>query len=417
MINNSIAYIQFPGSNTENETINMIKKCGMSPHPHFWNDEPKNLDKYSGYIILGGFSFEDRSRSGIIASLEPVMQEIKKQAQAGKPVLGICNGAQILVESGLVPGNNDLSTLVSLTDNKRVIKNKIIGTGYYNTWCYVKPNPNASSAFTKEGGSILKVPIAHAEGRFVLDKDLSNVVLEKNLITYRYCNENGDEIEDFPVNPNGSFGNAAAISNISGNVMAMMPHPERTINGEGDEIFENLREYINSSDKVSYKSLNFESKKIKINSFEKKNDSKEVLVSTIISDNEALSVEKCINNLGFNVKIKKYLHYEIEGVCDSDLEGVLATDVLFNPSKEYVSKIKRDSSKKHFLTRSYDDVHGKSLLQALRIRFGFDSLSSLKKGVIWEIAFNGDAPRKKDVDLILNSHIFANPISQACHEY
>ena len=76
MKNNSIAYIQFPGSNTENETVNILKKHGMLPRSHFWNDSAKLLDQYAGYVILGGFSFEDRSRSGIIASMEPVVGEL-----------------------------------------------------------------------------------------------------------------------------------------------------------------------------------------------------------------------------------------------------------------------------------------------------------------------------------------------------
>ena len=131
MKNNSIGYIQFPGSNTENETVNMLKKHGMLPHSHLWNDSAKLLDQYAGYVILGGFSFEDRSRSGIIASMEPVVGEIKKQSLLGKPVLGICNGAQILVESGLVPGNENFNTIASLADNKRLVGDKIVGTGYY----------------------------------------------------------------------------------------------------------------------------------------------------------------------------------------------------------------------------------------------------------------------------------------------
>ena len=89
MKNNAIAYIQFPGSNTENETVNTLKRCGFDPQPHFWNDPSDLLNNYSGYVILGGFSFEDRSRSGIIASLEPVVNKIKTQAMLGKPVLVI----------------------------------------------------------------------------------------------------------------------------------------------------------------------------------------------------------------------------------------------------------------------------------------------------------------------------------------
>jgi len=88
MAKKKIAYLQFPGSNTENETKNILLKHGMSPRGHFWNDSTEKLKYYDGFIILGGFSFEDRSRSGIIASLEPVVNELKNQALLGKPVLG-----------------------------------------------------------------------------------------------------------------------------------------------------------------------------------------------------------------------------------------------------------------------------------------------------------------------------------------
>ena len=416
MKNNSIAYIQFPGSNTENETANMLKKHGMLPRPHFWNDSAKLLDGYAGYVILGGFSFEDRSRSGIIASMEPVVGEIKKQVLLGKPVLGICNGAQILVESGLVPGNENFNTIASLAENKRLVGDKIVGTGYYNTWCYIKPNPRARSAFVKRGCSVLRVPIAHAEGRFIFNKDLGREISNKNLITYQYCNELGDVLEDFPTNPNGSFGNAAAISNIPGNVMAMMPHPERTLNGEADDIFEGLKNYISSEKEFSYSALNYESKKISIKKFEGASEKTEVLVSTIIADNEAASVEKCINKLGVDVKIKKYIHYEIGAESKIGLEEIFATDVLFNPNKEYVTSLKEDKKKQRFLVRNIDDIQGKSTLQTLRNRFGFTNISSVNRGVVWEININSNAA-KKDVDLILNSHIFANPISQECHEY
>ena len=99
-----IAFIQFPGSNTENETVAALERNNMVAVPHFWNDPPSQLRACDGYILLGGFSYEDRSRSGIIASLDPIIEEIKKEVVLGKPVLGICNGAQILVESGIVPG-------------------------------------------------------------------------------------------------------------------------------------------------------------------------------------------------------------------------------------------------------------------------------------------------------------------------
>src|SRR5215208_2855516 len=98
-----IAIIQFPGSNCERETILAVKRAGMDPVEFLWNESTDRLAAMDGYIIVGGFSYEDRSRAGIIAALDPVMHELTIQSESGKPILGICNGAQILVETGLVP--------------------------------------------------------------------------------------------------------------------------------------------------------------------------------------------------------------------------------------------------------------------------------------------------------------------------
>ena len=99
-----------------------------------------------------------------------------------------------------------------------------------------------------------------------------------------------------------------------------------------------------------------------------------------------------------------------------DFESLVATDTFFNPSKEYISKIDKNLDVDRFLVRSKEDIHGQSITQTLRDRFNFISLKSVQKGVIWEVKINSSS-RKKDVDLILNSHIFANPVSQECHEY
>src|SRR5579872_2514139 len=171
----NIAIVQFPGSNCERETMLAVKRAGMQPIEFLWNESREKLQAMDGYIIIGGFSYEDRSRAGIIAALDPVMQEIKAQSELGKPILGICNGAQVLVETGLVPGleNNKLGMV--LTENKRIAKGKIIGTGYYNTWVHMRLSDEYQrNAFTRHltPKAILTVPIAHAEGRFVLTEAL-----------------------------------------------------------------------------------------------------------------------------------------------------------------------------------------------------------------------------------------------------
>jgi len=411
-----IAYIQFPGSNTETETVATIERNNMVAVPHFWNESFEKLKKYDGYIVLGGFSYEDRSRSGIIASLEPIVAQLKQEVVLGKPLLGICNGAQILVEAGIVPGNKNFDTVVGLTENKRIKSGQIVGTGYYNTWCHVRANKKSKSAFIEKAGEPFYIPIAHAEGRFVMDKDLLKAVKNDNLITYQYCGKDGKVDPNFPTNPNGSAENIAALGNVSGNVMAIMPHPERTINGEGDSIFRALHKFLKKEEGFSYKALSYSAKKIEVSPFEKPSQTKELLVSMIISDNEAGSVEKCIQNLGGNTTIKKYLHFEIETDKETDMDEVYKTDVLFNPSKEFVAALENQKNVKRFLVREKENIEGKKIKEVLQKRFGFSGVKDVKKGVVWEIASKKNQ-LKKDVDLIVNSHILFNPISQVCNEY
>ena len=173
----NIGVIQFPGSNTERETGLAIKRSSMRPVEVLWNATSEKVKRCDGYIITGGFSFEDRSRAGVVASLDPIMGTLKEEAEKGKPIFGICNGAQILVESGLVPGTEKNQTSIALTDNKRIQNDHVVGTGYYNTWADLKISvPPESTAFTRHlnSGEIIHIPFAHAEGRFIIPDKLLN---------------------------------------------------------------------------------------------------------------------------------------------------------------------------------------------------------------------------------------------------
>ena len=145
-----VAIIQFPGSNTERETFIACARNNINAVEFLWNDDHNKLDQFDGYIIVGGFSYEDRSRAGVIAAQDEIIKEIIIQSESGKPVLGICNGAQILVESGMVPGLRNYEIGAALTENKRVKSGKILGQGYYNVWTNLKMNVDpARSAFYK----------------------------------------------------------------------------------------------------------------------------------------------------------------------------------------------------------------------------------------------------------------------------
>ena len=412
-----VAIIQFPGSNTERETFMACNRAGLNPVEFLWNESHDALKDFSGFIIVGGFSYEDRSRSGVIASIDPIINIIKKESEKGKPVLGICNGAQILVESGMVPGINKYYLSSSLTNNKRVVNKEVLGTGYYNSWahisCAIDPNKSAFTRLLNSGESI-HIPFAHAEGRFVIPESLLEILINNDQIPFRYCDNNGNIINEFPTNPNGSMYNIAALSNASGNVMAIMPHPERTVNG--DKIFLSMHDYINSGykQKISFINYKFDNENAKI--YTPENKGLEWVVNMIITDNEASSVESALNRIGVYVSIQRMTHWEIIGGGESSYSEIEKSGELFNSNKEYIHEYKPDGEGVTFLIRQKEDMLGTQKKQSLTERFNIQDIIEIRHGVLWNIKVksgNFDRAIKK----ILDSQILYNPFSQKCYKY
>jgi len=260
-----IAVIQFPGSNCEHETLVAAQSAGLRGEIFRWNRSAQELCDFDGYIIPGGFSYQDRLRAGSIASKEPVMDTLKEEAEKGKPILGICNGFQILVESGLLPGLDGVGA--ALAQNVMVSRGQIERRGFYCAWTSLRhdaPSKRCSGTFAIDKGDLLSIPIAHAEGNLVTtDENMIDKLNEENQVVFRYCNEKGDVQKDFPVNVNGSIQNIAGICNPEGNVLGMMPHPERAsfawqlpatdprktkddvyAPGPGRRIFESMKRYL-----------------------------------------------------------------------------------------------------------------------------------------------------------------------------
>jgi len=225
-----VALIQFPGSNCEQETKRAAEATGLWVDIFRWNRDPALLAGYAGYIIGGGFSYQDRVRAGAVATKEPIVRTIVEQVAQGKPCLGICNGAQVLVESGLIPGINPGEVEMALAPNRLDPPGRI--TYYSCQWTYVKHTANAGRCgITSEfdEGEVWPAPIAHGEGRYTTQKaDLLQRLVANDQIVLRYCGEDGAIEDTSAINPNGSMDNIAGICNPDGNVLAMMPHPERT---------------------------------------------------------------------------------------------------------------------------------------------------------------------------------------------
>ncbi len=216
----------FPGSNCDRDVHHVFNKVLSIQADFLWH----TTDRISGYdamIIPGGFAFGDRLRAGIIAAHSPIVKEVKRMAKDGTPVLGICNGFQILVESGLLPGAlmmNDSLRFVCRWTRVRVQNNRTPFT------CQFEPKKT------------FNIPVAHGEGRYMANAELMKDLKRKNQIVLQY---DGDD-------PNGSMNEIAAICSEDGNVMGMMPHPERAseeliTSGNGNEalmIFNSLTSYL-----------------------------------------------------------------------------------------------------------------------------------------------------------------------------
>jgi len=210
----NVAVVLYPGMNCENESVRALATVGIAAEIVRSNEPAARLDRFDGYLLPGGFSYEDRIRAGVVAAHLPVTETLVRAAGAGKPVAGICNGAQILLECGLVPGLTPgrVEMALALNDSGGRV-------GYYCDWRWV-----TGPLFDEP----LPLPFAHAEGRFVTsDEPVRAAVREQGLVVARYCTPDGDVEDGWPVHPNGAWDSAAAIRSASGNVVAIMPHPER----------------------------------------------------------------------------------------------------------------------------------------------------------------------------------------------
>jgi len=227
------AIVVFPGSNCDHDCYYVLKNIFNQKCEFVWH-ESTNIDNFDCLIIPGGFSYGDYLRTGAIARFSPVMREVEKFGTSGRPIIGICNGFQILVESRLLPGS--------------FIKNS--STKFSCKWVNVRVGNNLSPfTYLLDIGDILRIPIAHAEGNYFANPDQIRKLNSDSLIAFKYCDEKG-HLTNIS-NPNGSVENIAGVINSKGNILGMMPHPERSSEhilggNDGRLIFESVIYWLNS---------------------------------------------------------------------------------------------------------------------------------------------------------------------------
>jgi len=236
--------VVFPGSNCDQDCFSVIRDVLKQPVKYIWHKETK-LHGVDCVILPGGFSYGDYLRCGAVARFSPLMESIINFAHRGGLVIGICNGFQILLESGLLPG-----AMLRNTKLHFICKH-----------VYIKAE-NTNTAFTNlcRKNQVLKIPIAHNEGNYYLDiEGLRNLEMNKQIV-FRYCNADGEVKKE--ANPNGALANIAGIINRQGNVLGMMPHPERSSELElgsvdGFLIFKSIASWLRKKKKVKWSSQKF----------------------------------------------------------------------------------------------------------------------------------------------------------------
>jgi phosphoribosylformylglycinamidine synthase len=223
-----VVVVQFPGVNCEYETARVLESVGLSARVVRWNAGAHAFASAAAIILPGGFSYQDRIRAGVVAAKDQVTDSILEAVGKGVPVMGICNGAQILVETGAVPGFEAGSVDLALAPNRMPDR-----SGYFCTWVRVKKGP-AACLFTEfmkglaDDHGTLPIPTAHAEGRFATGSaETAGRLRDGEGVALVYASPDGDTADAFPQNPNDSMLSIAGVTNPEGNVLALMPHPER----------------------------------------------------------------------------------------------------------------------------------------------------------------------------------------------
>lgn len=220
------AIITFPGSNCDYDCFKAFELLGAEPR-FVWHRET-SLGDADVVVLPGGFSYGDYLRAGAIARFSPIMPEVVKFARDNRPVLGICNGFQILCEAGLLPGALLRNGSLKFESRPVYVRVENCDTIYTNAY---------------EEGDVLKFHIAHGMGNYIADDDVLEELEAENRVIFRYVDAEGVETEES--NPNGSVNNIAGITNAAGNVMGLMPHPERSVeeilgSTDGLGVFESL---------------------------------------------------------------------------------------------------------------------------------------------------------------------------------
>jgi phosphoribosylformylglycinamidine synthase len=238
-------------------------------------------------------------------------------------------------------------------------------------------------------------------------------LIKNNQTIFRYCDKSGEISNQFPTNPNGSDYNLAAIANPAGNVLAMMPHPERT--NLGDKLFSSMREFIAQGNPKINNKLSYAPDNNSIDHYKPDSKASEWVIDMVITDNEAATVERALQKMGLEVTVSRQQHWEITTLGNSKdtLNKIESTGELFNSNKEYISTITKEKNTATLLVRQKEDMLSLAKFESIRERFNINELVKLKRGVVWNISIK-NTNFESVLNTIIDTNIFFNPLSHEC---
>ncbi len=419
-----VAIIYFPGTTGVPQVQHALLAVGLSYQRVLWNTT-ESLSQYDAFILPAGFSFGDRIRAGVIAAHTPVMQQLCQAAQQGKPILGIGNGCNILVEAGLLPGATPLGLAGALTTNVRSKTQGIMGVGLYHSAVHIKYiAPTQRSVFTSQLAlnAILPAQVNDRAGAFVFPLDLLNALERNQQILFKYCTASGTVENDFPVNPNGSQASIAGLCNPTGNVVGYIPELER--DEQGAVLFQGLRQSLAQPITPITQPLPWHPNPIIIRRYQSAIESLDFYVQTAQTQAASRSAETVLQRAGFNVHVQCQQYWEVWHDAPTErvtelMKTIINSSVLFQPQLDhYQLQWQPDNTTVTVLVRDITDYIGKYAIQQLHHQYNVTELENCLQGIIWKFtlpATTDITERLQQVSQMLQTYLFYNPYSQIAY--
>lgn len=416
-----LAIIQFPGSTGLAEIQRLAKAAQLETEVVRWN-QVDILPNYDGYILPGGFAFGDYGRAGVIEAHEPVIEVLKVANIAGKPIIGFGNGCQILLETGLLPGLPHEALGGALTDNVRIQGREILGIGFYHDTTsvqYVASAGRSAATLNLATGTVLSAPVADTAGRFMFDINLLLELEQHGQILFKYCTSEGVILNEFPTTPNDSVWGIAGLCNIRGNVVGIMPHPERFDTGE--VLFESLREYLAQPLPEADYTIQWQPSANAIEAYAVPKESVNLFVTTPHLQEQSKVMTAMLQDHGFKVSVQCKLFWEVwHSVLPTELEQftqqLVQTQTMVHTSVDtFTTSYVVPSGHVTVLTRVLNDYEGKLITQQLQQQFKLGNINNILQGVLWEIEFmDPKVNPTEQLTALLQSYLLYNPYAQDC---